>query len=172
MQFDKSTKIASELIGEAVSLEAAKYQKNEPEFCILLTEELADHVVQMYNNTDWDNIDLDDIELDEDIFTGEMDVEKWKSRVGEHILVSCYGDPWPKIEQATSFEPGVRIDFSDRLMKYSVDLLSDLRLSEEVDISQSYRSLSRAICAMLMDGTPESLIKRLFHAELKGVMKY
>lgn len=162
MPQNNSANLASELMRDAILSELSKYIYDKDCY-VLLTEELAEHVIQMYNDTDWDDDENSEIDLPEDIFTGDMDEEKWKSYIGQHIIVTRYGEPWTDIQEAPTFVPGVRIGFSEDLMMLGADILHDIIDSENV--SWCLNSLSAAINAMLLDSVPEQVIKKMFRAE-------
>lgn len=168
MSQDNSAYLASELMREAILSELSKYTYDKDCY-VLLTEELAEHVIQMYNDTDWDDDENSEIDLPEDIFTGDMDEEKWKSYIGQHIIVTRYSEPWTDIQEAPAFVPGVRIDFSEELLCSGVNILLDL--IDDETLSWCFDCLSAAIEAMLLDGVPEHVIKKLFKAEYSAKKK-
>ena len=168
MKFEKSSRIAAELIGESMLKELTPY--TIPEDCyVKLTEELADQVVQMYKQTDWDSLENKDVYLPDSIFLGEMDVAGWKGHIGEYILVRCYGEPWTEIHESPVFVPGVQIEFAEDLLWLSRDLLHDLL--EHEDVTNCFFTLSGAIRNMLLNGVPEEDIRKDFRKRLDALRK-
>ena len=168
MPHSNNAELAYDCLIDHIKAETSRYLYGEDYF-VLLTEELAKHIVQMYNDTDWMSIGAKDVNIPDDIFTGEMDEEKWMRYVGKHILVSRDGDPWPTIREATTFEPGVRIELPEDLMQNAASYLYEV--CDNDDLSNCLIYLSSAIYIMLKDGLTDNIIKALLTIEYEKYRK-
>lgn len=162
-QLPEHARLTIELI--ATTLYRDLYLDTPDDDCfVLLTRELAEHIVQMYNATDWDRLEDESIFLPERIFTGEVDEEEWYGYVGRHVIISLYGDPWHDISSAPAFVPGAKIELPEDLMETAATDIHHFRNNEtEMD---SICTLDLAIRGLMKDGLSESIIRKLFRAGL------
>ena len=156
--------LAATTIAKAICGTIPQITSSDCGVLVPLTEELASHIVEMYNNTDWDGLTYDSVSIPEDIFTGEMDVEAWNKHIGEHILISYFGSPWSDIMDASAFVRGITIDFSDHLLELAADYMDDL-CSNDTMFRDLVDNLILGIQAKLADGIPEKALRRILELE-------
>lgn len=155
-----SSGITGQLLGFAFS-KLAERNKEEEACYVLLTRELADRLIYIYYNTDWDKIEsegyYDSYSLPEDIFTGEINKEALYGHVGEYIYLSEYGDPWTDVMTAESFPQGIVLEFIDDALNLFIDSLDDLLNSSYYD--EILYELHRAVKLMCNTGLTYDQIK-------------
>ena len=159
-------KLVEDRLGSAIVHKTGFLKYDEPGIIVRLTDELADHIIQMYYATDWIEL-MDDacICLPENSSTGELDEDAFKAQIGRHIIISLYGDPWTDILEAPAFVKGARIDFSDRLLGVAADTLYTMNCNGDFDDIVEYLSL--AVLAMSADGVPNTYLSQIVRAELE-----
>ena len=156
--------LTASLLGNVICHTAPSWAYPDSNSIVLLTEELVDHIEKMYNNTDWDSVDYASINLPDDIFAGDMDVDAFREYIGEHIVISRFGESWDDILDYSVFVPGVTIDFPDRMIDMAVDDMDYLR-NNETFLWYVLENALLAIRAKLADGIPEKDLKRLLERE-------
>jgi len=136
---------------------------------VLLTDELADHILEMYYNTDWDEFNgVGLINLPKNKDTGEVDEEAFRRYVGRHFYVSLFGKPWNDIHFAPSFIQGVILDFPDHLLELSSNIINsrDFRY-RRMDIGCAASYLGNVALAMKADGVPDTYIESIIFKEIE-----
>ena len=157
--------LATNLVGQAFDFEVGNAGLLS-ECLVILTDELADHIIQMYYNTNWDAPGNKEIDLPDDIFSGEMDEEALKSYVGKHILLARYGEPWEGVLDEPAFLPGAYIDFPDSRLIYSAQVLQDM--FDSITLYSLFNDLVTAIKGLSDDGMSENEIRSMFENEYCG----
>ena len=127
----------SKTIGTLLGVALGRYAKSVcgvDECVVLLTREMAEHIVEIYYNTDWDSLMSEDntytIIIPEHIFSGEINEEEWYSHVGEYIYITRFGEPWNDIMDSETFVDGVVIKLLDDALTAAIldiDTLEDSR---------------------------------------------
>lgn len=154
------SRVTTKLIGSIIE-ELAEHYKEKDGCQVKLTQELADHLINMYNNTDWNQFeDYCDIDIPEEIFTGEVDSDELYKHIGEYVHLSIYGDPWPGVFEATSFINGVTLDFYDHGMQMSLATMYDqFKSNYQIDFISE---LTKSVGLMLESGMTEKDIEKSF----------
>lgn len=149
--------LLAERLGSAIFCTTGFWDNLETGTIVLLTEELADHIIRMYYNTNWDDFDFDEISmiyLPGTEFPDNLDEDALRSYIGRHIIVSFHGEPWQDIFEASAFVPGVGIDFPGRLLGLLADMMDSLR--RDIGFDEIVNCLGFAALAMKADGVPDT----------------
>ena len=160
--------LLAEQLGSAIIGTTGFWNNPDTRIIVLLTEELADHIIQMYHTTNWDELNEDDkclINLPELEGSEELDEEALRANVGKHIIISLYGEPWPSILEAPAFVPGVNIDFPERMLQLLGSIMYSL--SKEVGFDNLVYYLGHAALAMKADCVPDIYIRDIIKRELE-----
>lgn len=160
-------KSVEDLLGSAIFANTGFWNYINPGTIIRLNDELADHIIQMYNDTNWGEIDEDliNINLPEFTSTGDLDVEAFRKHIGQHIIISLYGEPWPGIIDAPVFILGAGIDFPNRLLDLVGDIMWSLR--DNNDLCDVVYYLGLAALAMKADNVPDTLLQKTIKDNLE-----
>ena len=102
------------VVGE-VLCEYFKDKLPEDDVFVELTEELYNHLVKMYNDTDWDSIPEDNRIDIPDNEEGELDNPDFRGHIGEYIYMAQYGEAFDAFSMDT-FEDGIIIRTADDLL--------------------------------------------------------
>lgn len=100
-----------EVIGE-VLCEYFKDRLPDENVIVELTQELYDHLVKMYDNTDWES--LDDMPIIIPDYDGTLDNPDFRESIGEYIYMAQYGDAFDALSKE-AFEEGMVIRTADDL---------------------------------------------------------
>ncbi len=159
----KELSLAANLVSQAFVFETGKAGLLT-DCLVILTDELANHIIQMYYNTNWDAPGSKEIDLPDDIFSGEMDEDAWKSYVGKHIILARDGEPWEEVLDEPAFLPGAYIDFPDNRLTCSAQVLHNL-LFDSISLYSLFNELVTAIKGLSDDGMSENEIRSMFEHE-------
>lgn len=102
------------VVGE-VLCEYFKDKLPEDDVFVELSEELYNHLVKMYNDTDWDSIPEDNGIVIPDNEEGELDNPNFRGHIGEYIYMAQYGEAFDAFSMDT-FEEGIVIRTADNLL--------------------------------------------------------
>lgn len=138
---------------------------------VLLTQELAEHIVDMYYATDWrsEQARLSSIILPEHIFTGECDTKEWYTHVGEHIYISVFGEPWEDIMNAPQFIDDVEIRFLDDFIDLATWIFDDMQNQD--CLGAFLHNVTVAVQMLSCSGASEAEMKRRLLSRFNSVAK-
>jgi len=167
----KEKELILRLIGEM--LEMGFDDDNEYKECFVkLTPELAEHVISMVENTsdeDWEKYEpylpfesWDDEECD-----------KWRTHIGEIILISRFDDSYDTIMEDESFPDGVKIQFADNILDLALDCICNNFFDGGTNYPPywDFIDLDKAITLLKENGLSDKEISKKFHVSRKRALK-
>lgn len=159
--------LTGSLLGQAFGKLAASRKYNDGCY-VYFTKELADHLANIYEKTDWDRFDINDVnylvELPEDIFGETIDMDKLYSHIGECVYLTVFGDPWEDVFSATAIPNGIQLDFMSRSLELALDILQE---NIVVDCQDEFIwELLKAVTMMAKSQNSEEVIRLRFENQM------
>lgn len=161
----KDKELTLRLIGEM--LEKGLGQADEYKKCFIrLTPELAEHVINMVENTSDEDWTKNEPYLPFETWDDE-ERAKWRSHIGEFVRISWFDDSYDEIMEHQFFPDGVKIQLADDMFELALDCIREYFFDGEggggYPVYWYFRDLDEAITLLKENGLSDKEISKKFH---------
>lgn len=171
MKRNTENKLSLQLIGEMLD---KGFDTKEYKRCfVTLTQEIAEHVIKMVENTSNEEWEEKAPYLPYECWDNE-ECEKWRSHIGETISISIFGDPYDKIMNDSTFPDGVKIEFADDILDLALDCICDEFFdgtSSGTPAFSYFEEIDKAIALLQANNLSDKEISKKFHVSRKRALR-